>query len=372
MYTYIYIDSELKYDQVLYGLMRLSFGEGRFRRSHWVFFIWTPDTMVTSTPPNIRSKKNVERMKHVSWQPQMQDMLKPFGVTIVSETLEKVALFFNFEKYAITKRTQKILYYWIGRVKKSVVVDGSDTISEEAFMKALEAEKAYFAQIKKKESEETKRLQHEMQVEEEHRREKEAERKRKEREERLRQRSLYNKAQLTKIDSNEPTAIEEEPEEDDEEKAILSADEEEEREEIIVPPPVQIDEIPAVIEVKLSEEELAKIEAERKHQEEEERKRQEKLQALEKEALMSKLIMESVELCKRINEPLDWVLKTNKKKLNRFIWIVGKCFLYRYFFFAKIFKLCIFFNIHFFIERLLFIYAVTKEVVAIIKNYAVV
>jgi len=240
-------------------------------------------------------------MKHVSWQKNMQDLLKPFGVTIVSETIERVTM-----------------GDWIGRVRKTVVVDGGDTLSEEAFLKALEAEKAYFAEVKAKEAEETQKLQQQLKTEELERQEKEAERKRKEREERLRQRSLYNKAQLVKIDNaNDPAsfiaAIEEEPEEEEEEEEmknnehIMSGDEEEE-EEIEIPPPVQIDEIPAVIEVKLSEEELAKIEAERKRQEEEEKKRQDRLRALEKEALMSKLIMETVELCKRVNEPLVWVL----------------------------------------------------------------
>jgi len=235
-------------------------------------------------------------MKHVSWQNQMQDLLKPFGVTIVSETIEKVT---------ITD--------WILRVRKSVVVDGGDQINEEAFLKALEAEKQYFTQLKEKEREVHQQLKQQLQTEESERREREAERKRKERDERLRQRSLYNKSQLAKIDGDDPkdfiAAIEEEPEEDEDiknEKEIFSGDEEEEDEDI--PPPVQIDEIPAVIEIQLSPEELAKIEEERKKQEEEERKRQERLQALEKEALMSKLIMETVELIKRINEPLTWVL----------------------------------------------------------------
>jgi len=152
--------NELLADQVLYGLMRLSFGEGRFRRSHWVFFLWTPDTMVTNAAPNVRSKKNVERMKYVSWQTQMQELLKPFGVTIVSETIQKV----NLED-------------WIGRVRKSVVVDGE--LSEEAFNKALEAEKAYFADLKQKEKEETDRLKEQLQSEELERREREKERKKK-------------------------------------------------------------------------------------------------------------------------------------------------------------------------------------------------
>jgi len=81
---------------------------------------------------------------------------------------------------------------------------------------------------------------------------------------------LYNKSQLAKSDGDDPqnfvAAIEEEPEEEEK----LATDEEEE--EIEIPPPVHIDEIPAVIEVKLSAEELAKLEEERKHYEEEEKK----------------------------------------------------------------------------------------------------
>jgi len=253
-------------------------------------------------------------MKHVSWQKEMQDFLKPFGITIVSETMEKVTM-----------------QDWIGRVRKSVVVDGNDQLNEEAFLKALESEKQYFSQLKAKEQEDTDRLKKQLEAEESARQEREAERKRKQREERLRQRSLYNTAQLAKTDNEDPNNFiaiieEEEPEEEEHdlknEKDILSADEEEEDEDL--PPPVQIDEIPAVIEIKLSEEELAKLEAERKQQEEEEKKRQERLQALEKEALMSKLIMETVELCKRLNEPLCWLLfgprglgKKKKKKRRK-------------------------------------------------------
>ena len=29
-----------KDDQVLYGLMRLTFGDGRFKRAHWILFVW--------------------------------------------------------------------------------------------------------------------------------------------------------------------------------------------------------------------------------------------------------------------------------------------------------------------------------------------
>jgi len=130
-----------------------------------------------------------------------------------------------------------------------------------------------------------------LEAEESARQEREAERKRKQREERLRQRSLYNTAQLTKTDNEDPNnfiaIIEEDPEEEEQdlknEKDILSAGEEEEDEDL--PPPVQIDEIPAVIEIKLSEEELAKLEAERKQQEEEEKKETREITSFRKRSI---------------------------------------------------------------------------------------
>jgi len=100
-------------------------------------------------------------MKNVSWQTEMQEMLKPFGITIVSETIQKVTI-----------------EDWIGRVRKAVVVDG-DQLSEEAFNKALEAEKSYFTTLKQKETEETNRLKQQLETEELERREREKERKKK-------------------------------------------------------------------------------------------------------------------------------------------------------------------------------------------------
>jgi len=134
---------ELKEDQVQYGLMRLSFGSGRFRRSHWVFFVWTPDEM-TRNPnltPQERGAKNKQRMLHVSYRAEMQKMLSPWNVAIVAETFEKVTI-----------------EDWLLRVRKTVVVDGNDELfTQEAILKALNEEEEYLKQLKLKEEEAKKK-----------------------------------------------------------------------------------------------------------------------------------------------------------------------------------------------------------------------
>merc|ERR1712217_386956 len=56
----------LKPDQVQYGIMRLTFGEGRFRRSHWVFVCWSPDRMTDVDSQKLKKKRMNQRMVHIS------------------------------------------------------------------------------------------------------------------------------------------------------------------------------------------------------------------------------------------------------------------------------------------------------------------
>merc|ERR1712130_260326 len=100
------------------------------RRTHWVYFLWTPDTM------SHEHNKGKIRMKHVSYNGAMQRLLAPWTVSLTVEHLEKVTI-----------------SNWIMRVKKTVVVDGNDDFSEEAFKKALEEENKYILEIKQKEKE---------------------------------------------------------------------------------------------------------------------------------------------------------------------------------------------------------------------------
>ncbi|ETO24314.1 trichohyalin [Reticulomyxa filosa] len=67
--------SALREDQVQYGLMRLSFGAGRFRRSHWVFFLWTPDSMARDAPPRLRTKKINERVNCANMRGAMEKLI---------------------------------------------------------------------------------------------------------------------------------------------------------------------------------------------------------------------------------------------------------------------------------------------------------
>eukprot|EP01083_Nonionella_stella_P011713 33255_1 len=129
----------LKPDQVQYGIMRLTFGEGRFRRSHWVFVCWSPDSMTKVDSQKVRKKRMSDRMVHIGFKGWMQKSIGPYGVEVLAEDYEYVTL-----------------EDWILRVRKTVVVDG-EAIDADAFRKALEAEKAHFAEMKAKKEEEKRK-----------------------------------------------------------------------------------------------------------------------------------------------------------------------------------------------------------------------
>eukprot|EP00484_Ammonia_sp_Unknown_P017155 CAMPEP_0197028038 /NCGR_PEP_ID=MMETSP1384-20130603/7842_1 /TAXON_ID=29189 /ORGANISM="Ammonia sp." /LENGTH=616 /DNA_ID=CAMNT_0042456979 /DNA_START=66 /DNA_END=1916 /DNA_ORIENTATION=- len=131
----------LKPDQVQYGIMRLTFGEGRFRRSHWVFVCWSPDSMTKVESQKLRKQRMSDRMNHIGFKGWMQKAIGPYGVEVLAESYEFVTL-----------------EDWILRVRKTVVVDGADELmNAEAFQKALEAEKKHFEERKRKQEEEKKK-----------------------------------------------------------------------------------------------------------------------------------------------------------------------------------------------------------------------
>ena len=133
--------SALKPDQVQYGIMRLTFGEGRFRRSHWVFVCWSPDSMTKVDSQKLKKKRMNERMVNIGYKGKMQKLIGPYGVEVLAESYEYVTL-----------------EDWILRVRRTVVVDGDDELmNAEAFKIALEAEKAHFAEKKRKQEEERRK-----------------------------------------------------------------------------------------------------------------------------------------------------------------------------------------------------------------------
>ena len=117
-------------------------GAGRWKRCHWIFFLWTPDEMTRNAPASERTKKNKERMKHVSWKPQMQKLLSPWNVTVTADSLEKVTI-----------------EEWILRVRRVLSVDGDDEfLNAQSFLKALEEERLLF-EAKKAEREARKKAE---------------------------------------------------------------------------------------------------------------------------------------------------------------------------------------------------------------------
>ena len=312
------IREELKDDEVMYGLMRLSFGSGKFKRSHWVYFLWTPDSMTHEY------KKGRLRMKYVSYNGEMQRLLAPWTVSLTVEHKEKVTI-----------------KDWIMRVKKTVVVDGADeAFSEEAFKKALEEERKYIEQLKLREKELKEKLEKEAEAQkiaqmklETRRRKEKAEKQMSTEFTRLQLKQvidspmgrefdrtptmdkdgnyLYNHdidysaipdkkiemiAENKEKENDGDTQNENENENDDEDEYEDSSDEDKPKE----PSPEPV--------IELTEEELAILEEERKKKEAEEYAKRTENEIKYRGVLQSKMVLESVELCKRTGESLNWIL----------------------------------------------------------------
>lgn len=110
-------------DQFFYGILRMGFGSGRFRRTKWVAITWSG--------PKVGA---VKRGKALSARSGMKSKLSPYNVEIEASDKEELSL------EAI-----------IDKVKRAAVVDGDDVgtkaggedpYSVENFMKALQEEAA--------------------------------------------------------------------------------------------------------------------------------------------------------------------------------------------------------------------------------------
>lgn len=110
----------LEDDQFYYGLLRLGFGTGRFRRTKWVFVCWSG--------PKVSL---VKRAKAMGQRAALKTKLGPASVDIEAATLDDITLEIVIDK-----------------VKRAAVVDGDDVksaedpYSVENFMKALQEEAA--------------------------------------------------------------------------------------------------------------------------------------------------------------------------------------------------------------------------------------
>lgn len=110
-------------DEVLYGLVRMGFGTGRFRRTYWWLVHWTPDNVSA-----------VKRGKANSCKGSMQERLSPVSLTITASHLDDITL-----------------PVVIANLKRTVVVEGraqadggggGDAFSLESFEQALREEQA--------------------------------------------------------------------------------------------------------------------------------------------------------------------------------------------------------------------------------------
>jgi hypothetical protein len=105
-------------DKVLYGLVRMGFGSGGFRRTKWIFLMWTGEKMA-----------HVARGMAMSVEGEMKNLLRPFNLDFKGT---------NKVEYGLKKI--------IDRVQTSVVVDGKtkseevDVYTIDAFMEALREE----------------------------------------------------------------------------------------------------------------------------------------------------------------------------------------------------------------------------------------
>jgi len=103
-------------DQVCYGLIRMGFGKGQFRRSKWIFLHWSGEKI-----------KAIQRGKYNAVEGDMKALLGSHNVYMHAST-----------------RDQCLLEDIIDKVQRSVVTDGdasdTDLYSMEMFLEALDEE----------------------------------------------------------------------------------------------------------------------------------------------------------------------------------------------------------------------------------------
>jgi len=107
---------ELQDNQVAYGLLRMGFGTGQFRRSKWIFIHWSGENVPA-----------VKRGKYNTVEGDMKLLLGAHNVAVAAQGKEE----FTLEEI-------------ISKVQRSVVTDGdaseSDMFSMDAFLEALDEE----------------------------------------------------------------------------------------------------------------------------------------------------------------------------------------------------------------------------------------
>jgi len=130
----------LRDDMVQYALIRMSFGSGSFRRSHWVFLHWSGENMKGI-------KKMTERAEHNSYQKFMGEKMSPWGMVVTCNSKEQVSL------------EEMIL-----QVRKLVVVDGKDDykFDSSSYFEALEESKKVIQTKQEKVEEAKKRVGQEL------------------------------------------------------------------------------------------------------------------------------------------------------------------------------------------------------------------
>lgn len=112
----------LEESEVLFGLVRMGFGSGRFRRNYWFFVHWIGPTVPA-----------VKRGRHNSAIGAMQQICTPYSCTVTANDIEEITITDVIDK-----------------LKKSVVVEGQakgerksqaasikDAFTLEAFQQAL-------------------------------------------------------------------------------------------------------------------------------------------------------------------------------------------------------------------------------------------
>jgi len=130
----------LRDDMVQYALIRMSFGSGSFRRSHWIFLHWSGENMKGI-------KMMTKRAEHNSYQKFMGEKMSPWGMVFTCQDREQVSL------------EDMIL-----QVRKLVVVDGKDDykFDSSSYFEALEETKKVIQTKQEKVEEARKRVGQEL------------------------------------------------------------------------------------------------------------------------------------------------------------------------------------------------------------------
>jgi len=109
-------------DEVLFGLVRMGFGSGRFRRTYWLFVHWIGPN--TPTVKKGRDNANVDAMK---------TLCRPFACAIAANDMDEIELVAVIERM----RSSVVVEKGAGENAES---EGKDLLSLDAFKTALKEE----------------------------------------------------------------------------------------------------------------------------------------------------------------------------------------------------------------------------------------